>query len=43
MPEMFATMTSVALADLICYPFETVLHRLYIQGIFQNFECIKLF
>ncbi|MFH4975267.1 hypothetical protein AB6A40_001976 [Gnathostoma spinigerum] len=32
MPQMFASMTSVVIADLICYPFETVLHRLYVQG-----------
>lgn len=25
-------MTSVFIADIICYPLETVLHRLYIQG-----------
>ncbi|VDM40179.1 unnamed protein product [Toxocara canis] len=32
LPQMFATMTSQVLADLACYPLETVLHRLYIQG-----------
>ncbi|CAD5209177.1 unnamed protein product [Bursaphelenchus xylophilus] len=32
MPELFAGMSSLALTDLICYPLETVLHRLYIQG-----------
>ncbi|KAI6234441.1 Solute carrier family 25 member 46 [Aphelenchoides fujianensis] len=32
MPEMFATITSTALGDLICYPLETVVYRLYIQG-----------
>lgn len=32
MPELFAGMTSSLAADLICYPFETILHRLYIQG-----------
>jgi len=32
MPEMISTMTSMLLADLVCYPMETVLHRLYIQG-----------
>ncbi|VDK48648.1 unnamed protein product [Anisakis simplex] len=32
LPHMFATMTSQVIADLLCYPFETVLHRLYIQG-----------
>uniref|UniRef100_A0A915EB39 Solute carrier family 25 member 46 n=1 Tax=Ditylenchus dipsaci TaxID=166011 RepID=A0A915EB39_9BILA len=32
MPEMFASMTSGLMADLACYPLETVLHRLYIQG-----------
>lgn len=32
MPEMIGTMASHLIADLICYPFETILHRLYIQG-----------
>uniref|UniRef100_F1KYZ9 Solute carrier family 25 member 46 n=1 Tax=Ascaris suum TaxID=6253 RepID=F1KYZ9_ASCSU len=32
LPQMFAAMTSQVLADLACYPFETILHRLYIQG-----------
>ncbi|CAD5206413.1 unnamed protein product [Bursaphelenchus okinawaensis] len=32
MPEIFAGMSSLAITDLICYPFETILHRLYIQG-----------
>ena len=32
LPDLFAAMTSSLAADLICYPFETVLHRLYIQG-----------
>ncbi|KAI3413847.1 hypothetical protein GPALN_011325 [Globodera pallida] len=32
MPELFSTMTSMFVADLACYPLETVLHRLYIQG-----------
>ncbi|KAL3085059.1 hypothetical protein niasHS_010128 [Heterodera schachtii] len=32
MPELFSTMTSMFVADLVCYPLETVLHRLYIQG-----------
>ncbi|VDN21764.1 unnamed protein product [Gongylonema pulchrum] len=31
-PEIFSTFTSHMLADLALYPFETVLHRLYIQG-----------
>lgn len=32
LPELLGTMLSTALSDLICYPVETVLHRLYIQG-----------
>ncbi|CAK5007891.1 unnamed protein product [Meloidogyne enterolobii] len=32
MPELFSSMTSVFVADIVCYPLETVLHRLYIQG-----------
>lgn len=32
MPELFAGFSSLAITDLICYPFETVLHRMYIQG-----------
>ena len=32
LPDLFAAMTSSLAADLICYPVETVLHRLYIQG-----------
>uniref|UniRef100_A0AC34GJW2 Uncharacterized protein n=1 Tax=Panagrolaimus sp. ES5 TaxID=591445 RepID=A0AC34GJW2_9BILA len=32
LPDLFAAMTSSLAADLICYPIETVLHRLYIQG-----------
>ncbi|KAI6179485.1 Solute carrier family 25 member 46 [Aphelenchoides besseyi] len=32
LPEMFATITSAAISDVICYPIETVIHRLYIQG-----------
>jgi hypothetical protein len=32
MPELFSSMTSVFIADIICYPLETVLDRLYIQG-----------
>ncbi|KAK6106555.1 Mitochondrial carrier family protein [Brugia pahangi] len=31
-PHIFATLTSQMLADFSLYPFETVLHRLYIQG-----------
>lgn len=31
-PMMFANLTSSVLTDLILFPFETVLHRLYIQG-----------
>ncbi|VDD94318.1 unnamed protein product [Enterobius vermicularis] len=31
-PDLFALMSSQVLADFICYPLETVLHRLYIQG-----------
>ncbi|EJW85537.1 hypothetical protein WUBG_03548, partial [Wuchereria bancrofti] len=31
-PQIFATLTSQMLADFSLYPFETVLHRLYIQG-----------
>ncbi|GMR53325.1 hypothetical protein PMAYCL1PPCAC_23520 [Pristionchus mayeri] len=31
-PHLFATMTSTVLTDLILFPFETVLHRLYVQG-----------
>ncbi|KAM3721336.1 Mitochondrial outer membrane protein [Dirofilaria immitis] len=31
-PQIFATLTSQMLADFILYPFETVTHRLYIQG-----------
>uniref|UniRef100_A0A7E4UYY4 Solute carrier family 25 member 46 n=1 Tax=Panagrellus redivivus TaxID=6233 RepID=A0A7E4UYY4_PANRE len=32
LPDLFAAMTSSLTADLIFYPVETVLHRLYIQG-----------
>ena len=32
MPELFSTMTSIFIADLACYPLETIIHRLYIQG-----------
>ncbi|VDN53830.1 unnamed protein product [Dracunculus medinensis] len=32
LPQFFATMTSQVMADLISYPVETILHRLYIQG-----------
>lgn len=32
MPDMIATITSQLIADLVCYPLETILHRLYIQG-----------
>uniref|UniRef100_A0AC35GTF5 Solute carrier family 25 member 46 n=1 Tax=Panagrolaimus sp. PS1159 TaxID=55785 RepID=A0AC35GTF5_9BILA len=32
LPDLFAAMTSSLAADLLCYPLETVLHRLYIQG-----------
>uniref|UniRef100_A0AC35TGS3 Solute carrier family 25 member 46 n=1 Tax=Rhabditophanes sp. KR3021 TaxID=114890 RepID=A0AC35TGS3_9BILA len=32
MPQVVASMMSVLVADAILYPFETVLHRLYIQG-----------
>jgi solute carrier family 25 protein 46 len=41
MPEMFATMLSTALSELICYPAETVIHRLYIQAtrtLFDNLD-----
>ncbi|VDK64554.1 unnamed protein product [Onchocerca ochengi] len=31
-PQIFATLTSQMLADFVLYPFETVIHRLYIQG-----------
>ncbi|XP_053406101.1 mitochondrial outer membrane protein SLC25A46-like [Mercenaria mercenaria] len=31
-PILLATFTGTFLADLVLYPFETVLHRLYIQG-----------
>uniref|UniRef100_A0A0R3RIR7 Solute carrier family 25 member 46 n=1 Tax=Elaeophora elaphi TaxID=1147741 RepID=A0A0R3RIR7_9BILA len=31
-PQIFATLTSRMLADFALYPFETVIHRLYIQG-----------
>ncbi|EFO20538.2 hypothetical protein LOAG_07953 [Loa loa] len=31
-PQIFATLTSQMLADFVLYPFETVVHRLYIQG-----------
>ncbi|KAL3997893.1 Mitochondrial carrier family protein [Acanthocheilonema viteae] len=31
-PQIFATLTSQMLADFALYPFETVIHRLYIQG-----------
>ncbi|CAG9540492.1 unnamed protein product [Cercopithifilaria johnstoni] len=31
-PQIFATLTSQMLADFALYPFETVVHRLYIQG-----------
>ncbi|VDK86160.1 unnamed protein product [Litomosoides sigmodontis] len=31
-PHIFATLTSQMLADFVLYPFETVVHRLYIQG-----------
>lgn len=34
MPDMIATITSQLIADLVCYPLETILHRLYIQGFF---------
>lgn len=32
LPQVFATITSQGVADIICYPMETVIHRLYIQG-----------
>lgn len=32
LPQVFATITSQGIADIICYPMETVMHRLYIQG-----------
>ncbi|VDP28399.1 unnamed protein product [Soboliphyme baturini] len=32
-PDLFAAFTSYLLADAVLYPAETVLHRLYIQGI----------
>lgn len=31
-PGLLATFTGTFIADLVLYPFETVLHRLYIQG-----------
>lgn len=31
-PDLFAMMSSQVVADFVCYPFDTVLHRLYIQG-----------
>lgn len=31
-PILLASFTGTFLADLVLYPFETVLHRLYIQG-----------
>lgn len=31
-PNLLATFIGTFLADLVLYPFETVLHRLYIQG-----------
>ena len=31
-PVLLATFTGTFLADFVLYPFETVLHRLYIQG-----------
>ncbi|KAF8368201.1 slc-25A46, partial [Pristionchus pacificus] len=31
-PHLFATMTSTVLTDLILFPIETVMHRLYVQG-----------
>ncbi|CAL2028206.1 unnamed protein product [Caenorhabditis brenneri] len=32
LPQMFAQTSSMVLTDLILYPFETILHRMYIQG-----------
>jgi solute carrier family 25 protein 46 len=31
-PEILASFTGGFLADMMLFPFETVLHRLYIQG-----------
>ncbi|CAI5439032.1 unnamed protein product [Caenorhabditis angaria] len=31
-PQLFAQMSSTILTDLILYPIETILHRMYIQG-----------
>ncbi|EPB72677.1 hypothetical protein ANCCEY_08230 [Ancylostoma ceylanicum] len=31
-PQIFAQMSSTILTDLILFPFETVMHRMYIQG-----------
>lgn len=31
-PEMLASFTGHLLADMMLFPFETVLHRLYLQG-----------
>uniref|UniRef100_A0A0N5BWH3 Solute carrier family 25 member 46 n=1 Tax=Strongyloides papillosus TaxID=174720 RepID=A0A0N5BWH3_STREA len=32
LPKTIASLTSIIVADALLYPFETVLHRLYIQG-----------
>ncbi|CAA21607.2 Solute carrier family 25 member 46 [Caenorhabditis elegans] len=32
LPQMFAQTSSMVLTDLILYPFETIVHRMYIQG-----------
>lgn len=45
LPELLGTMLSTALSDLACYPFETVIHRLYIQGtrtLIDNLDTGKL-
>jgi hypothetical protein len=41
MPELFSAMTSAMVADLVCYPFETVLNRLFIQGIIIDNRFLK--
>lgn len=33
LPELLGTMVSVLASDVILYPIETVIHRLYIQGL----------
>ncbi|PIO76770.1 hypothetical protein TELCIR_01145 [Teladorsagia circumcincta] len=32
-PQIFAQMSSTILTDLILFPFETIMHRMYIQGL----------